>query len=77
MDENKNFNIGSSSNADTLEYGVRSTPDTIRDHDNADELFYDDYIYDEFYYESICISCQHWNGYMCNAENGNCDYTPF
>ena len=73
MNENKNLNISSISNVDVVEHDINLASDVPLDCDNPDEL-YDDYMYDETYYNSICMSCQHWNGYMCNAENSNCNY---
>ena len=66
MDENKNLNVSSTSNINAVEHDVHPAPDATRDYDNPDK-FYDNYMYDELYYDSMCMSCQHWNGYMCNA----------
>lgn len=75
MDENQNPSISSTPNIATVEHDIHPASDATRDHDNPHE-FYDEYMYDELYYDSMCMMCQHWNGYMCNAENGNCNYEP-
>ena len=75
MDENQNPSISSTPNIATVEHDIHPASDATRDHDNPHE-FYDEYMYDEPYYDSMCMTCQHRNGYMCNAENGNCDYEP-
>lgn len=75
MDKNKNPNISSTPNIADVEHDVRSVSDATRDYDNPDE-FFDEYMYDALYYDSMCMMCQHWNGYMCNAETGNCNYEP-
>ena len=75
MDENQNPSISSTPNIATVEHDIHPASDATRDHDNPHE-FYDEYMYDELYYDSMCMTCQHRNGYTCNAENGNCDYEP-
>ena len=44
--------------------------------DYLDEYF-DYYIYDELDHDSMCMSCQHWIGGVCNCEHSTCNYEPF
>ena len=39
--------------------------------------YFDDYMYDDHYYDDICMSCKHWIGGVCNCERSTCNYEPF
>lgn len=50
-------------------------PDPTPGYDMPDEYF-DKYIYDVLYCNSMCASCIHWNGYRCTTEQSPCRYQP-
>lgn len=72
MDENKNIDRPSRIEEST-EKDVAPVNEAGSDYSDSD-AYMEKNIYDYF---TMCMSCQHWNGYMCNAENGSCGYEPF
>ena len=38
---------------------------------------FDEDVYAGFYYEDMCMSCQHFIGGVCNREHSTCKYEPF
>lgn len=67
MGESKNLDASSNSNIKAVTYDIYPAPDE----------FCDGYGYHELYYDSMCMSCQYWDGYVCNVKNINCNYEPF
>ena len=45
--------------------------------DEYPDEYFDEYVYAGFYYEDMCMSCQHFIGGVCNREHSTCKYEPF
>ena len=50
---------------------VMTAPVTTSDTDMA--YFHDDI----FFYDTKCMSCEHWFGHGCRAPHGACGYKPY
>lgn len=72
MENNKNIGIESPEKAAPAEAESKNSA-TANKEDRAErERYYDEY--DDFYYDSTCISCEHWDGSMCDIDSDICGY---
>ena len=72
MDENKNNN-GSPAIEPNSKHERHTANDTLPDYADSDKQMAD-YMYAKSYYDTMCMSCRHWNFYTCNPEAGNCNF---
>lgn len=71
MDENKNTGPRA-----PAEQNTHPAPDTVRDYDDPDRYLHE-YMYNDVFYDSMCLSCAHWLGGVCGAKQGICKHEPF
>lgn len=75
---NENKNIGSSAPENMPATDTYSDPDVADMYDDADpDAYWDEYLYGSRCCDSLCMSCNYWDGHMCVADEGICNYDPY
>ena len=74
MDENKNNNDSSAIEPNS-KHESHLANDTLPDYTESEKQMAE-YMYVKSYYDTMCMSCRHWNFFTCNAEGGNCNFEP-
>ena len=70
MYEKKNVDIASNESNNDINNHIYTFSDEAQNPDG----YLEEYMHNDEYYDSKCISCVHWSGDICNARLGICDY---
>lgn len=76
MDESKNISNVPDTHIKPYANYMNDYPYKAHEAHNPDD-YLDEYFYPPEYDESVCFSCIHWNGTICDADCGRCEYENY